>query len=41
MKMIKKIVYTNQIFENDQEKLEIVGFDKLWNIIKLVINLTD
>lgn len=39
MKSIKKIIYTNQIFENEIEKIEIVGFDRLWNICKLVINL--
>ena len=39
LKSITKIIYSNQIFENEVEKLEIVGFDRLWNITKLVINL--
>ncbi len=39
MKSIKKMVYSNQIFENDIEKLEIIGFDRLWNLTKIVINL--
>ena len=33
------MIYANQIFENEVEKLEIIGFDRLWNLTKIVVHL--
>ena len=37
---IKKIILADQI-SAEEDKLDIVGFDKLWNIVKVIVNLNE
>lgn len=40
LKQIKKIIFANPS-KGEIEKMEVIGFDRLWNIIKIVINLNE